>query len=128
MQRSLVITTVAGMLLASSFAYAGWGWGGGWCMNGYGQSASTQQILSFQKETLTLREDLTEKQLEFQDEISKDLPDGKRIAALRKEINDLESQLQTIGDKSGVGNWSMGEGMGYRRMMYSGCRCGRYGW
>ena len=97
-------------------------------MNGYGQSASTQQILSFQKETLTLREDLTEKQLEFQDEISKDLPDGKRIAALRKEINDLESQLQTIGDKSGVGNWSMGEGMGYRRMMYSGCRCGRYGW
>jgi len=123
----VAVVAVAGALLASSAVYAGWGWGGGWCMTGNSQTVSTQKVRSFQKETAKARENLMEKQLDLQDEFAKDVPDGKRIVMLRKEINELQSQLQTAGDKYGMGNW-MGDGTGHRQQMTGGCGCGMCGW
>lgn len=122
----VAVVAVAGALLASSLVYAGWGCGGGWCMTGKDQSVSTQKVRSFQKETLKIRESLMEKQLDLQDEFSKDVPDGKRIAALRKEIIDLQSQMQAAGEKYGMSG-GMGSGAGCRQMMNAGCGCGKGG-
>ncbi len=125
----ITVVAVTGALLASSVVYAGWGWGSGWCSTtGYGQNVSTQKMRSFQKDTLKLRENLMVKQLDLQDELSMDVPDGKKVAALRKEIISLQSQLQAAGDKYGMGNWGMGSGMGQRQAMTSGCGCGMCGW
>ena len=124
----VAVVAITGALLASSVVYAGWGWGGGWCMTGNSQTVSTQKVRSFQKETLKTREILMEKQLDLQDEFNKDVPDGKRVAALRKEIIDLQGQLQAAGDKHGVGNWGMSGGMGQRQATTSGCGCGMCGW
>lgn len=124
----VAVIAVAGALLASSAVYAGWGWGGGWCMTGTGQNVSTQKMRSFHKDTLKLRENLMERQLDLQDELSMDVPDGKKVAALRKEIISLQSQLQAAGDKYGMTNWGMGGGMGHRQQMAGGCGCGMCGW
>ena len=127
-KRMVAVVAVTGALLASSVAYAGWGWGGGWCMTGNGQNVSTQKMRSFQKDTLKLRENLMEKQLDLQDELSVDVPDGKRVAALRKEIFSLQSQLQAAGDKYGMADWGMNSGSGHHQMMNTGCGCGMCGW
>lgn len=124
----VTVIAVVVALLASSVVYAGWGWGGGWGMSGTGQNVSTQKMRSFQKDTLQLRENLMEKQLDLQDELSMEVPDGKRIAALRKEINSLQSQLQSAGAKYGMTDWGMGSGSGNRHMMDHGCGCGMCGW
>lgn len=129
--RKVMIAAVAIMvaLLATTAVYAGWGWGG-WCMTGNGQTVSTQKIRSFQRETLKTREALMEKQLDLQDELNKDVPDGKRVAALRKDIIELQSQLQASGDKYGVGNnWGMmNSGSSQRQVMTGGCGCGMCNW
>lgn len=124
----IAVVAVAGALFASSIVYAGWGWGGGWCMSGNGQNVGTQKMRSFQKDTLKLRENLMEKQLDLQDELSVDTPDGKRIAALRKEIFSLQSQLQAAGDKYGMADYGMNSGSGHRQMMNTGYGCGMCGW
>lgn len=125
MKKGMVaVVAVVGALLASSVVYAGWGWGGSWCMTGTGQNVSTQKMRSFQKDTLKLRESLMEKQLDLQDELSMDVPDGKKVAVLRKEIISLQSQLQAAGDKYGMSDWGMGHNTGNRHMMDSGCGCG----
>lgn len=127
MKRGMIaVVAVTGALLASSVVYAGWGWGG--CMTGSSQTVSTQKVRGFQKETLKTREILMKKQLDLQDEFNKDVPDGKRVAALRKEIIDLQSQLQAAGDKYGMADWGMVGGMGQRQAMTSGCGCGMCGW
>jgi Spy/CpxP family protein refolding chaperone len=122
----VAVIAVVGALLASSVVYAGWG--GGWCMTGNGQNVSTQKMRNFQKDTLKLRENLMEKQLDLQDELSMDVPDGKKVAALRKEIINLQSQLQAAGTKYGMTDWGMGSGSGNRNMMNYGCGCGMCGW
>lgn len=129
MKKGMVaVIAVVGALLASSVVYAGWGWGGDWCMSGNGQSVSTQKMRGFQKDTLKLRENLMEKQLDLQDELSMDIPDGKKVAALRKEIITLKSQLQAAGTKYGMTDWGTGSGSGNRNTMNYGCGCGMCGW
>jgi len=125
----IAVVAVVGALMASSAVYAGWGWGnGGWCMTGNSPNVSTQKMRSFQKESFKARESLMDKQLELQDEYSKDVPDGRKIAALRKEIANLQDQLQATGDKYGVGNWGTGGGMNYRQSAGYGCGCGYCNW
>ncbi|KAA0889680.1 hypothetical protein [Oryzomonas rubra] len=123
---TVAIVAVVGALLASSAVYAGWG--SGWCMNGNGQNVSTQKMRGFQKDTLKLRENLMDRQLDLEDELGMDVPDGKRVAMLRREIINLQRQLQAVGDKYGIVNCGMGGGYGHRQMMGAGCGCGMSGW
>jgi len=131
MRRGLVaVVAVAVTFLASTVAYAGWGcgWGGNWSMTGSGQTVSTQKMRSFQKDTLAIRENLMGKQFDLQDELSMEVPDGKRIAALRKEIISLQSQLQAAGDKYGMADWETAGSSGHHQSAYAGCGCGMCGW
>ncbi len=131
---AVAVLVVMAALLASSAVYADWGWGGGWCMTGNDPGMSTQKMRSFQKDTLKLRESLMDKRLDLQEEFSKEVPDGKRLAVLRKEIVQIQSQLQAAGEKHGMSNWGMGGNMGMdgnmgqRQMGAGGCGCGGCGW
>ena len=119
----LGVAVVASALLASTAVYACWGLGNDYYMNGDGQGVSTQNMRGFQRDTLKLRESLMDRQLDLQDELAKDVPDGKRVAALRREITQIQSQLQATGDKYGMSNWGMGN-RGARPASTGGWGCG----
>lgn len=113
MKKAVVIglIIVIGLLFVSA-VYAWWG--------GYGRGTNIENVKKFQKETLSLRDELMTKQFELQDEYSKPVPDTNRIAALRKEIIDLQAKIQAIAEKYGISVWGptgMMSGMGYGMMM-----------
>ena len=120
---SLVVTAI---VLISAAVYAHWdGYG-----MGYGAGTNVGTMTKFQKETLSLRDELTTKNLELQNEYAKSVTDTGRIVTLKKEIIDLEANIQGIADKynmpSGVymgGRTGYGMGHGYG-MMGRGCGCG----
>lgn len=121
MKKILAIMAVAGTLLASSAVYAGWG--DGWCISGNDQGVSGQKVRNFQRDALKLME----MQLDLQDELSMDVPDGKRIAILRKKIIGLQSQLQAASDKYGIG-WRTSNSSGNHQMINVSCGCNMCGW
>ena len=124
---SIIGLTVAVALILAGAVYAWWP-GGGYGM-GYGTSANVETMKKFQKETLSLRDDLMTKQLELQNEYNKPVPDTNRIATLRKEIIDLQAKIQTAAEKYGVsgpmsghmGGMMMGPGMMGQEMMMDMC-------
>jgi hypothetical protein len=92
----------------------------------YYDGPGTGAVKKFQKETLSLRDELVTKQMDLEAEYQKAEPDTARIAALRKEIVDLEAKIQVVGDKVGVRTWGRGHdrGMMYRDAGWDGCGCG----
>ncbi|MBI4765198.1 MAG: hypothetical protein HY787_11400 [Deltaproteobacteria bacterium] len=94
-----------GLLLAGT-VNAWWPRGG----MSYG-NANEDQLGSFQKETLSLRDELMAKRFELQNEYNKPTYDSKRIATLRKEIVDLETKTQEVADKYGIPTWGVTGGM-----------------
>lgn len=131
MKRAMtVVVMVAIALFASTAVYAWWG---GYGM-GYGTGANVETMKKFQKETLSLRDELMTKQLELQNEYGKSVPDTGRIVALKKEIIDLEAKIQGIADKynmpsgSSMGRGMMGPAMMGRGMQGYGYGCGMWGW
>ena len=128
MKKSAIIGLViaVGLLIAGG-VYAWWP-GGGYGM-GYGTSANVETMKKFQKETLSLRDDLMTKQLELQNEYNKPAPNTNRIATLQKEIIDLQAKIHTVAEKYGVsgpmgghmGGMMMGPGMMGQGMMMDMC-------
>ncbi len=133
MKKAKVLTglVVAIGLLIAGGVYAWWP-GGGYGMGYYGTGTNVETMKKFQKETLSLRDDLMTKQLELQNEYNKPVPDTNRIATLRKEIIDLQAKIQTVAEKYGVsgpmgghiGGMMMGHGMMGRGMMMDMCPMG----
>lgn len=115
---------IAGIILASA-VYAVGPWGGH--RMGYSKSTDIDTVKKFQKETLPLRDELITKRLELQKEYSKDTPDKARLATLRKEIVNIELNIQEKADAAGLSEWSggmMGHGMMMGRgMMGMECPC-----
>lgn len=105
MKRSMIagLVIVIGLLLTSA-VYAWWA--------GYGTGTNIENVKKFQKETLSLRDDLMTKQFELQNEYNKPVPDTNRIATLRKEIIDLQAKIQAVAEKYGISAWGPGYGMG----------------
>ncbi len=133
MKRSIVITLAVltiGLLLAG-VVHARWnGYGMGHEMGygmGYGSDTDIETLKKFRKETLSLREDLMDKEIEIQNEYNKKKPNTKRVAELRKEIIDLQSKIEEIADKHEiampVGRGMKSQGMMGRGMMGAGCPC-----
>lgn len=125
--------TLVVILLAAGGAYAWWGgYGPGYAAAG----VNVENMKKFQKETLTLRDELMTKELDLQNEYAKEAPDTKRIAALKKDIIDIEAKIQTIAEKNGLPtagytDGARGRGMRGRGMMAGGpgsCGCARCGW
>ncbi|MDI6743931.1 MAG: hypothetical protein QMD07_00985 [Thermodesulfovibrionales bacterium] len=130
MKRAVIIslTLVVGLFLTGA-AYAMWGgYGSGPCITATG--ADVETVKKFQKETLSLRDEIMTKKLELQSEYNKPAPDTNRIAALQKEIIDLQTKIQAAAEKHGItaggamgghmGGMMMGRGMMGRGMTGSG--------
>ena len=121
---AVVSLVVALGLLIAGGVYAWWP-GGGYGM-GY-QGANPEAVQKFQTETLSLRQALSSKYIELQNEYSKPTPDTNRIATLQKEIIDLQAKIQTAVTKHGIstggpmgghmGGMMMGPMMGQGMMM-----------
>ncbi|MCL4491079.1 MAG: hypothetical protein M1510_04110 [Nitrospirae bacterium] len=124
---SLILVT--GLLTAGAvYAWWGGGYGNG---TGYRATANIETVQKFQKETLSLRDNLMTKNFELQNEYNKPDPDYNHIASLRKEIIDLQTRIQAAADKHGLsaggpmGGMMMGRGMmGQQGMMMDMCPMG----
>ena len=69
---------------------------------GYGAGTNVETMKKFQKETLSLRDEIMTKKLELQSEYNKPTPDTNRIATIQKEIIDLRAKIQEIANKHGI--------------------------
>ena len=116
-----MVMAVMAVLLLASAAFAWWdgpGMGNG---PGYYSGANSETIKKFQKETLSLRDELEAKQLDLQAEYDKPVPDTVRIASIKKDIIDIQAKIQVVADKHGIPAWGSGSRGGM--MMGAGCPC-----
>jgi len=131
-KRTLVVLALALSLslIAAGSAFARWGGGDGMMGQGYARGAgdcyrngdsetavSPESMAKFQKETLSLRDELITKRLELSQEYDKETPDTDRIAKLRKEMIDVQAQIQKVADKYDIDGGGKGRrtGKGYGR-------------
>jgi hypothetical protein len=135
MRKSTIVVSVVALALVAGTAFAQMGWGGGPGM-GYGRgqygrvsgTVNVQNLKKFQKETLSLRDDLITKQAELDNEYAKDTPNDARVAELQKQIIDLRATIQQAAAKNGIITGGRGFGRGYAMgpgMMYGS---GPYGY
>jgi zinc resistance-associated protein len=94
--KTIIGLLVLGVLVAGMVYAAG---DRGQYPNANCQNIDIEKVKKFQKETLSLRDELVTKRLELRNEYKKQSPDNERIATLRGEIRDLRSQIQAVADK-----------------------------
>lgn len=117
-KRTLV---VLGLVLSMSIIVAGSALarqGGGYGMMGAGyergsgdcfrSDVAPETMAKFQKETLTMRDELITKKLELNQEYDKDTPDADRIAQLRKDMIDVQTKIQKVADKYDISTGGQG--------------------
>lgn len=128
MKKILLISLVGLLVLGlGATVYARGPWYGGMQCEGFDlKGVEIEKVKEFQKETLSLRDELQIKRLELRAEYEKEKPDIDRIAQLRKEIVDLQTKIQKIAQKynlptMGPGYGMMGRGMHHGRGMGCGC-------
>lgn len=92
---ALVLTVLGGTAV-----YAGMGCNGGAGM--FGDNPDIEKVRTFQKETSAERDDMMVKRLELQQELAKKSPDKTKIEALRKEMIDLRTKIQTSAKNQGL--------------------------
>jgi hypothetical protein len=132
MKKTTVVTVVAVMALAFAgvaFAQMGRGYGMmGSTGDNPGNSVNVENLKKFQKETLSLREDIITKQAELANEYNKTTPDTARISELRYQIIDIQAKIQKAAVKYGIdgGGWGHGmmHGNGYHGSMGPGMMYG----
>lgn len=122
-----MILTVMMVLVFAGAAFAWWdGPGMGYGSGSY-SGANAETMKKFQKETLSLRDDLMTRQIDLQAEYDKPVPDTARVATLKKDIIDIQAKIQIVADKHGVPAWGPGSRggmmMGRGMMMGAGCPC-----
>ena len=87
-------------------------------------SVDPEKARKFQKETLSLRDQLIAKKLEVSREFARRHPDRDKIAAIRKEIVDIRTKIMRKADESGMPeyhsrfrgcSWARGKGIIERR-------------
>lgn len=104
-----------GLLALANSALAGpWGCG----CNVQGSQVSVEAVKKFQDETTALRNDMMIKKVELRNEYLKQPVDTNRVAALTKEITDLQNKINTIATNHGLpgpgGGFGMSRGWGMR--------------
>jgi hypothetical protein len=95
----IVFVVVLGLIITSAvyaFCYRGTNGMNTW------QATDIEKIKQFQKDTLSLRDELITKRLELRNECGKQVPDTDRITTLRQEIRGLRVRIQEVADKSEV--------------------------
>lgn len=118
MKKIAIVTVVVATALVAGTAVAQMGWGGGPGpgMGFYGQGATgntnVENLKKFQKETLSLRDELITKRAELGNEYNKETPDTARIGELQKQIVDLQTKIHKAAEKNGLSAWRQGRGPG----------------
>jgi zinc resistance-associated protein len=117
-KRTLVILglVLSLSLIASGSAFARWGggygmMGGGYARGGgdcYVSDVDPEVMAKFQKETLSLRDELVTKQLELRQEYNKETTDADRIAELRKDMIDIQTKIQKVAEKYDIDRGGQG--------------------
>jgi hypothetical protein len=87
-------------VLGGTVVYAGMGCNGGAGM--FGDNPDIEKVRTFQKETLTDRDEMMIKRLELKQELAQKSPDKVKVEALRKEMIDLRTKLQNSANKIGL--------------------------
>jgi len=108
-KRTLVVLglVLSMSLIVAGSAFARWGEGYGMMGSGYERGpgdcyrsdVDPESMVKFQKETLSMRDALLVKRLELRQEYDKETPDADRVAKLRKDIIDVQAQIQKVADK-----------------------------
>lgn len=117
---------LGGLAIAAVLLTAGAASACDWCYGhgGHAGGGNSAAMKRFHKDTLSLRDDLAARQVDLAEEYDKAEPDSARIAAVRKDIVDLEAKIQTAADKHGVRPWGRGgwgRGMMANRDGHCGC-------
>lgn len=114
---------IGGLAIAAVLLTAGVASACDWCHHGGRTGGGNPAAMkAFHKETLSLRDDLGARQIDLAEEYDKDKVDPARIAAIRKDIVDLEAKIQAAADKLGVRPW--GGSRGRAMMADRGGHCG----
>ncbi len=112
---------IAALLLAGGAASAC-----DWCHGTGGRigGGTPAAMKAFHKDTLSLRDELGARQIDLAEEYDREKADPARIAAIRKDIVDIEAKIQAAADKHGVRPWGGGRGhaMMASRSGHCGCR------
>lgn len=118
---------LGGLLVAAVLLTAGVASACDWCYGHAGgpSGGNPAAMRKFHKETVSLREDLSARQIDLAEEYDKDEADPARIAAIRKDIVDLEAKIQAASDRHGVRPWGRG-GWGRGMMADRGGHCGNW--
>jgi hypothetical protein len=66
------------------------------------QNVDIEKVKQFQKETMSLRDDLMIKKLELRKEYKQPAPDSDRINTLKQEIRDGKASIREAANKAGV--------------------------
>ena len=126
MKRKALMAVVLGItVLGGSAVYAGLPtWSGcGW----FGPTTKVETLREFQNKTLAQRDELMVKQLELRQEHAKAIPDQERLAALQKQVDELQAGIQSAADKSGLAGGMMPCGMQGGGVMGKGMQHGPMG-
>jgi hypothetical protein len=120
---------ILGAFLATTIVFAG-GVALAADATGMGPGATSgAKVRKFQKDTFALRDELAAKRADLQEEYQQPEPNSARIAALEKDIVDLEARIEAAAHRTGVRPWGprYGRGMAYGGMAYGGgpgsCGC-----
>jgi zinc resistance-associated protein len=99
------------------YAYGGrGGFGPGGCGGpggpGFGpdKEVDIAAFKNFQKETLSLRDEMMVKRIELRNEFAKEKPDRNKTATLQKEMIDLRTKIQAAAEKNGLPGPGFGRG------------------
>jgi hypothetical protein len=66
------------------------------------QNVDIEKVKQFQKETMSLRDDLMIKKRELRKEYNQRAPDSDRIKTLKQEIRDRKASIREAANKAGV--------------------------
>ncbi|OGW56128.1 MAG: hypothetical protein A2Y81_07615 [Nitrospirae bacterium RBG_13_43_8] len=66
------------------------------------QNVDIEKVKQFQKETMSLRDDLMIKKLELRKEYKQPASDSNRINTLKQEIRDRKASIREAANKAGV--------------------------
>lgn len=93
------------VLISAVYAHLpGKGYGSGWLCN-----ADSESVKKFQRDTLSLRDELISKRFEIREEYSKEKPDLDKIATLKKEIVDIRTEIRKKAQAAGLPAWKDGK-------------------
>ena len=107
-------------LIAAGSAFARWGGGYGKMGSGYDRGygncwnddsrsdVTPESMAKFQKETLSLRDELVVKRMELRQEYDKENTDADVVAQLRKDMIDIQTKIDKIADKYDIDRGGQG--------------------